>query len=89
MNKQDLINSIVDELGHPKRIVEDVVNETFNHIDDALAAGSDVKISGFGTFKRAATKARACRNPQTGGVVEVPAGHKVKFEASSKLKVAP
>jgi DNA-binding protein HU-beta len=61
------------------------VPEVFDSIRDALERGEDVKIAGFGTFKRVATQARTCRNPHTGEAIEVPAGSKVKFKASSKL----
>ncbi len=90
MNKQDLIKAVAAELGgleHSSAAIK--VDAVITVIADALARGEEVKISGFGTFKRVATKARTCRNPHTGGVVEVPAGYKAKFKASSKLVVTP
>lgn len=48
--------------------------------------GEDVRIAGFGSFRRVETKARTCRNPATGGTVEVPAGHKIKFKPAPALK---
>lgn len=85
MNKQDLINSLIG-LDIQKTTAEAAINHVFGEIHEALARGEDVKISGFGTFKRVATQARTCRNPHTGEAVEVPAGSKIKFKASSKLK---
>lgn len=86
MNKQDLINDLRSALDTSKVNAEEAVNITFGLIEAALARGEEVRLSGFGTFKRVATKARACRNPQTGETIEIPAGHKIKFKASSKLK---
>ena len=87
MNKHDLIEAITLGLNEHGPYVKSVVDAVFMHIEAALARGEDVKISGFGIFKRLPTKARTCRNPRTGETVEVPAGSKVKFKASSKLKV--
>jgi integration host factor subunit alpha len=48
------------------RLVEDVLGE----ISDTLAAGEDVKLSGFGNFVVRSKGERVGRNPKTG--VEVP-----------------
>ena len=87
MNKQDIISAINNSGNISKTDADVVVNGVFALIEDALARGEEVKISGFGTFKRMATKARTCYNPRNGEAIEVPAGHKIKFKASSKLKV--
>ncbi len=89
MNKQDLIKALIDEQGLSRLAAENSVNKVFVKIEDAIARGEEVRISGFGTFKRVETKARTCRNPHTGEAVEVPAGHKVKFKVSSKFLTTP
>ena len=43
---------------------------------------------GFGNFEVADYKARTGRNPQTGAVLEIPAGKRPKFTAGSALKKA-
>lgn len=86
MNKQDLVNAIAESLDLGKQNAEAVVSGVFAHIEAALRRGEDVKISGFGAFRRVATKPRTCRNPHTGETIDVPAGHKIKFKASSKFK---
>ncbi len=85
MNKQDIINSLTG-LDFNKDKAAAAVDHVFGEIHEALARGEEVRLSGFGTFKRVATKPRTCRNPQTGETIEVPAGHKVRFRASAKLK---
>lgn len=88
MNKQELINAVADTLNiGNKRDADDAVTAVFIQIEAALERGEDVKISGFGTFRRVTAKARTCINPRTGETVEVPARNKAKFKASSKLKV--
>lgn len=89
MNKQDLINAVAEENSISRSAAEVAVNGVFDAIHEAMIRGAEVRITGFGTFKRVATKARTCRNPHNGETVEVPAGHKVKFKASDKLKVTP
>lgn len=85
MNKQDLVHNVAEEHGLTPKEAENAVHSVLDAIAEALARGAEVKLSGFGTFKRVVTQARTCRNPRTGATVEVPAGHRVKFKASSKL----
>jgi DNA-binding protein HU-beta len=85
MNKQDLISAVSSSLDGSTANVEETVNLAFNCIAAALRRGDDVRITGFGVFKRVATKARTCHNPRTGGAIEVAAGFRAKFRASSKL----
>lgn len=91
MNKQDLVNAVAVSMGVPEHLARGnasaAVNVVFDRIEAALARGEDVKISGFGTFRRITTKARTGHNPRTGEPVEIPARNKAKFKASSKLKV--
>jgi DNA-binding protein HU-beta len=87
MNKQELTNEIaVAHYVGNKQDAEIAIIAVFTQITAALMRGEEVRISGFGTFKRVATKARICKNPHTGEAIEVPAGSKVKFKASSKLR---
>jgi nucleoid DNA-binding protein len=88
MNMSDLVDSVAAKLNlihDPARCAKAVVPEVFDSIRDALLRGEDVRITGFGVFKRVATKARACHNPRTGEAIEVPAGYRAKFRPSSKL----
>lgn len=87
MNKQDLIKAVADELGLETNHYTHGVDAVFLVIARALQRGEEVKISGFGTFRRVTTKARTARNPRTGETVEVPARNKAKFKASSRLVV--
>ena len=55
-------------------------------ITDALVAGDDVKITGFGGFEVKERAARTGRNPKTGEAVEIEASKYVSFSAGSALK---
>jgi DNA-binding protein HU-beta len=47
-----------------------------------------VTIVGIGTFKTAVRKARAGRNPLTGGAIRIPRRKAVRFSAGKALKTA-
>lgn len=87
MNKQDIIINLSSALDINKPNAEAVVNSVFAQIANALVRGEEVRITGFGTFRRVTTKARTGRNPKTGEAVEIPSRNKAKFKASSTLKV--
>ncbi len=84
MNKQDLIDSLTG-LDFTREKADAAVNHVFGEIQESLMRGEDVRISGFGVFKRVETKARTARNPRTGEAIEIAAGVRAKFRPSSKL----
>jgi len=55
-------------------------------IVEALKSEGKITISGLGTFKVKATKARTARNPKTGETIQVPASKRVSFKVASGLK---
>lgn len=69
----------------------DVARATDSVIDtitEALAAGDEVIIPGFGTFESVDRKERDGRNPQTGEKIKIAAKKSVKFKAGKSLKDA-
>ncbi len=88
VSKSDIVDRVSEETGISKAIVSNIVNKAFDQVSAALASSVDVKVHNFGTFAVKPTKAREARNPSTGAVIEVPAGHKVSFKPSSELKKA-
>lgn len=53
-----------------------------------LTSGEDVNIPGFGKFVVKDTPSRKGRNPATGEEIDIPAGRKIAFNASSVAKAA-
>lgn len=87
MNKQDLINAIVDKQPDlTKKAAGEALNTVLDTISDALAKGDVVQLIGFGTFNVRATAARTARNPSTGDPIEIKAGKKVSFKVGKALK---
>jgi integration host factor subunit alpha len=64
------------------RLVEDVLGE----ISDTLAAGEDVKLSGFGNFVVRSKGERVGRNPKTGVEVPIEQRRVLMFKPSLNLK---
>ena len=58
----------------------------FDTFRSTLAAGEDVKRSGFVSFTLHEKRARPGRNPKTGEPVEVAARRVVTFQASRRMK---
>jgi DNA-binding protein HU-beta len=86
MNKLQLTEAVAQKAGIPKNKAAEAVNAVLDVIADALAAGDDVKITGFGGFEVKERAARTGRNPRTGEAVEIAASKYVAFSAGSSLK---
>lgn len=87
MNKLQLTDALAQKVeGMTKKEAAEAVNAILDVIAEALAAGDDVKITGFGSFEVKARAARTGRNPKTGETVAIPASKYVAFSAGSVLK---
>jgi len=86
MNKSDLVDRVAEATGEAKTKISQVVDETINAVQGALAKGEKVTIPGFGTFQPRARKARTGRNPRTGDTVKIPATTIPVFKAGQALK---
>jgi integration host factor subunit alpha len=64
----------------------DVVETILDTIKETLAAGENVKISGFGSFMVRDKKARMGRNPANGEPLMLEARRVVTFKASPGLR---
>ena len=65
------------------------VDAVFATITEALKAGDEVRIVGFGNFVVTERAASEGRNPQTGEPLKIAASKQPKFSAGSKLKASP
>jgi integration host factor subunit alpha len=86
LTKAELAEMLFDNLGLNKRESKDMVEAFFTIVHDALVAGHDVKLSGFGNFNIRRKAPRPGRNPRTGEAIPIKARHVVTFHASHKLK---
>lgn len=85
MNKRDLIDAISGRLGDKKTATE-AVNAVLDTIQDTVAKGDKVAITGFGVFEKSIRPARTARNPATGAAIKVPKSSVPKFRAGADFK---
>ena len=88
MNKNDLVAAIAGSTGLSKSDSARAVDSVFDSIADALKAGEEVRIVGFGSFKVTHRKQSQGRNPRTGEPITIPASNQPKFKAGKGLKDA-
>jgi len=85
MNKRDLIDAVSGRMGDRKTATE-AVNAVLQTIQETVARGDKVSISGFGVFEKQVRPARTARNPATGAAVKVPRTSVPKFRAGADFK---
>ena len=86
MNKTELVENIVDSTGMKKKDVDIVVTAFIASIEQALANGEKVQISGLGSFEVKQRAERTGRNPKTKEQITIPAAKYPAFSASKALK---
>ncbi|MFH2033539.1 MAG: HU family DNA-binding protein [Candidatus Margulisiibacteriota bacterium] len=85
MNKQELVASVAKKTDMPKSTIQNIVDCTFESISASLKKGQQVRMVGFGTWKKQKRKARTGRNPKTGNPLKIAARNVSKFSMSSQL----
>src|SRR5215469_12993418 len=85
MNKRDLIDAISDRMGD-KRTATEAVNAVLDAIQETVASGDKVSITGFGVFEKQVRPARTARNPATGASIKVPKTSVPKFRAGADFR---
>ena len=91
MNKAELVAAVMEK--HEKDFAskaagQRIVSEVFDTIISEVAAGNEVVIAGFGTFKPNKKSARVGRNVSTGEPIKIPAKTVPKFTAGKTFKEA-
>lgn len=88
MNKNELIDGVANAAGLTKSDAGKAVDSVIDAISGALAAGEEVRMTGFGTFSTASRAASTGRNPRTGEAIQIAASTRPKFKAGKGLKDA-
>ena len=88
MRKQDLARIVAAEAGLSDAQAAGAVNAVFASVQRALAAGDEVAISGFGTFRVTERAARQGRNPRTGDAMTIGRRRSPTFRPGARLKRA-
>ncbi len=88
MNKNELVNELVEKTGLNKSDASKALTATLEVISDALKAGDKVSLIGFGTFSVSERAARTGNNPHTGERIFIPASKTARFKPGQQLKAA-
>ena len=86
MNKSELVEQIAEKADLSRRDAEQAVDAALRTIEEQLARGEEISLTGFGKFHVAARGARQGRNPQTGETIQIKASRVPRFSAGAKLK---
>lgn len=86
MNKGDLVESVLKQVGGTKSAAEAATSAVLAGIAKGLKKDKSVQLIGFGTFAVKHRKARTGRNPQTGETINIKASKTVGFKAGKALK---
>jgi DNA-binding protein HU-beta len=86
MNKTELVQRVARGAGVTRSQTARALKALVVAIRDTLRDGGKISLSGLGTFKVKARKARWGRNPVTGARLPIPAGRKISFRPSLSLR---
>jgi integration host factor subunit alpha len=86
LTKADIIESVNQQLGFPKKKSDEVVEQLIETIKSTLASGDEVLVSGFGKFSVNDKKERKGRNPATGDSMMLRPRRVVTFKCSGKIE---
>jgi DNA-binding protein HU-beta len=88
MKKKELIERIAEEANVPTAETRRYFAAFEQAVTEALKAGEEVQITGFGRFSVKERKAREGTNPQTGKKMKIAAQKVPAFSAGNALKGA-
>lgn len=88
MKKVDLIKKIAVGADISQLEAEQVLNSIIFRVIDAVKAGDEVQLIGFGSFVQARRTARLGRNPVTGQTINIPESLVIRFRPGKAFKFA-
>ena len=85
--------SLIDDVtahtqGYSRRQVAEIIDAALDTIKQKVAAGQNVTLTGFGTFRRSQRAARTGTNIRTRERIQIPAQQSVRFTPGSEFKTA-
>lgn len=90
MKKSELIEQVAEKAQTSKaaaaRVMDAIFDSASGTIAEAVKAGQEVSIPGFGRFKPRRRPARKGRNPRTGAEIDIPERTVVAFRPGSGLR---
>ena len=84
ISKSILVDKVAETAGVSKKDTKAVVDALINTVTEEVKKDAEIRLIGFGTFKKAKRAARKGRNPQTGAEIEIAASESLSFKSSVK-----
>ena len=88
MTKTQVIQTLADKLGQPKKVVTDFLDALCSLAYSQTKSDGEFTLPGLGKLVKKRRDARQGRNPATGATITIPAKTVVKFRLSKQAKDA-
>jgi DNA-binding protein HU-beta len=88
VTKSEFVDQVAARAGLERKQALDAVDAALAVVEDALAHGGEITLTGFGKFHVAERGARQGVNPRTGEPIQIAATRVPRFTAGSALKKA-
>jgi len=86
MNQADLVGMCAERTNLTKAKMKEVLDAIGNIVCETVCADDVVTFPVIGRFSKKVSKARSCKNPRTGEMMQVPEKAKITFSPSSFIK---
>ena len=84
ISKSALVDKVAEASKVSKKDAKAVIDALLSTVADEVKKDAEIRLIGFGTFKKAKRAARKGRNPQTGAEIEIGASESLSFKSSVK-----
>lgn len=84
ISKTALVDQVAEAAGVNKKDTKAVIDALLATVTEDVKNDKEVRLIGFGTFKKAHRAARKGRNPQTGAEIEIKASDSLSFKSNVK-----
>ncbi len=88
MTKFELVEKVAVRHGLTWKLSEEIVSKLFDDVGAAVNRDGRFMWPGFGVWTVRHRKARMIRNPQTGGLMQLPKTVTIGFRTSKELKAS-
>lgn len=84
ISKSALVDKVAESSKVSKKDAKAVIDALLSTVTEEVKNDAEIRLIGFGTFKKAKRAARKGRNPQTGAEIEIAASESLSFKSIVK-----
>ena len=82
--KTDLVDKVAEKAAISKKDAKAAIEAVMEAVKDGVKDDVEIRLIGFGTYKKQHRDARKGRNPQTGAEMEIAASDSLSFKSNVK-----